>query len=362
MAREINQNLRKAAEASALRHSVMPVFVCDENFHLCMYSVSLTSVMPRLVIGKDMSVVFSPDTRALIENMPDGCETVMLDLPQYKNSALVVVGRYEDSRYIAIILDGNAYLQNLNQKPYLGQAGTRVAQAIDELLHSPSSDQTKLSVSCEQLNRLRRYAQFSDPSSANLDLHANACTELIPYIRTIAAEFNRKLASIGGMISLTKSAPLVYFCDCPPIVLGAILSTLISAAVCLSQDGMIELSCCSAPQDFKTAHISIVSPNPPHNSLPSSFDLLIEHLHVLKLDLLAVKDIADRYRLDLQCRSESDGAFGITLSVPFVNAGKVTFHSPSHSFENVFTSVLIDQLFAVICSERETAQNTNSES
>ncbi len=343
MTHVINDKLRKSAEASALKSSTMPIFLCDDNFKLCMYSDSLAHLESGFILGKDISGVFSESERLKISNMQDGCLPIEINLPNYKGGCLAVSGHLDELRYIAVILDGNTYSRSFDASPYLSETAMQISTAVNDLLHSPKLKASRLSLLCAKLNRLTRYSLLACSPT-----ELNQFTELIPYINAIVSEFSPKLASVGSTIRAAKSIPHVYFAKCPPIILGSVLSTLISAAVCLSSDGNISITCSDNPLDFTSAIISVTVASPSQTNLPNALSLLAERFDMLRLDLLAVNDMAGKHNVDISCRYGNDNSYSIELSLALARAGNVVLHSPSYSIENVFLRVLVEQLFTLV--------------
>jgi len=325
MQNRFNQSLSMIANGSALSRSATPVLICDERMRMCMYTPSLAAILPSNVLGKDMSGLVPPETLPRLLEMKRGYEHFRVKLPDYDNAVSVIVNQYSEQSYYAFLFDGSSML--CADTDYITQAKEQIVNAVDELLHQKKENNHRLSALCFQLRQLNKYAQIAADTK-----QTTADTELPSFISSLIDQFNPQLAVVGASISMAHDTCRVTHCACPSTVLNAILSTLVSTAVCLSADGIVQLACQDMANHAQEGCIRIIVPNVRYGDL-ASFDAVAERMSVLRLDLMAVRAIADSHGLPLFCGCGSDGAFSLELAIPYAMPGTVTLHSPAFTLD-----------------------------
>ncbi len=343
----MDHTVSRMLNASALKHVLTPLFVCDEDFRLCMYSDSLPSIMPAAVIGKGLAELFSPSVRAMLADLSESCVQFNIALPACSGTAFAVAEWFEGSRIYIISLNTIPSAPIENSRPFSPYMERQIVQTLRELLHTPAAACSRFHFSDAQLKRLVRCAQFSSDSGAVV--HA---TELIPYLQDMIRTFTPRLAAFGVSLAMTEQGSHVFFGGCEPKCFGSVMSILIAAAVCVSSDGEIRLSCEDDPDNFRNARVSVIVPHPSADFNITDWNTLTDSLFTLRLDLLSLSELMEnrQYRLDCVRR---DGALRFEWILPYVQAGKVVFHSPAYTMDSLYLRELAKQCESILVVWRD---------
>ena len=340
-----NRSLIKSAQSSALSKCTTPLFLCDMNLHLCMFTEKLEHYKPLFILGKSMIGILPADLPEQLQKDPDGILMIPVMLPDYNGHIIALRSEAEGEPCIVCILqvfDPSLLSQN---KEYLRLSRLRIASAVHNLLKSKSTADDKLSFACTQLTRLLNISRYTASADSDNMLPLPNLTELVPYISTALIEFTPPLASVGGNISIIRNNSPVFFCSCTPVQLGVVLALMITAAFCRSADGMIRLAIDSENNAAAVSIIVSYSASKPIGNL----DDLINSLHALQLDLLAAKEIAAHAGIGLDCISEN-GRLIIRILLKRALPGVLAFHAPTQTADVIFLRNFITQLLA-LCTE-----------
>lgn len=351
MGTTMNRALSQFARNSALSKCTTPLFLCDMNLHLCMFTEQLNSLYaPLCTTGKSMIGILPADLPEQLQQAPDGILFIPVTLPNFSSHIIALHSEAGDEPCIVCILQ--VFDQTLlgRSSKYLRPACLQITSTVYSLLNTVCADTDKLSFACLQLTRLLSISRFTAIEESEMSIPPQSYTELVPYIHTALAAFKPKFASVGGSLSIISNKASVFFCACQPMCLGAVLVPMITAAFCRSADGKVQLAVDSVGSLASTAVISVIAPHP--TASIGNLDDLIGGLHMLQLDLIAAKDIADHAGIALDCSTE-DGRLIIRMTVAHTRPGVVAFHAPNQSADTVFLSNLIAQLFALGLAEKE---------
>jgi len=351
MGTKMNRELSQAARNSALSKCTAPLFLCDMNLHLCMFTERLSSYILPPTHGKSMIGLLPADLPKQLEQTSDGILILPVSLAEIDCHLIALRSDAAGEPCIVCILQTFDPTLLSQEKDYLHLARGRIASTVRSLLNTATEQTDHLSFACTRLARLLNIARFTDTASLAGSLNPHASTELIPYIRAAIAEFLPKFASVGGSLSIIREKSRIFYCACPPMNFGSVFVPLIMAAFCRSEDGKVQIAVDDA-DSMSNVTISIIAPHPALSEPVGSLDDLIGGLHRLHLDLLAAQDVAACSGIDLSCSTEN-GQLVIRMTVAYTRPGDITFHAPSRTADTLFLSALITQLFELCRAEKE---------
>lgn len=347
MAPSYNRILHTAASASALRHSTMPVFLCDENFHLCMKSLSLAGILS-VSTGRNMAKHLSPALVSQLKQMGSGSTVGELQLPCEMRIAFITVGYLHEQRYYAFVLNSLQINPAFRQADIFYRMLEHISSTVVALLDTPMNESNQMLLSCHQLQRIYHYVSISYEDSVRM---STQMAEFSPLLNDVVSGFSNHLTAMGGKITVMENSASYFFVKASPMCYGSILSVMVTAAILASSNGQIIIQSHDDLAGYDRGTVTIAIPAPSPKMSIDSMASLMDALPMLRLDLSIIKELAAWQNISLDfCRTERLLAFDI--SIPYTDHGRVVLHSPQGSKEELRLDDLIEQLCSTLDAYR----------
>ncbi len=319
-----NKRLRDIISESAVKQSLIPVFVCDENFRICLKSIGAERFFPRPIVNGSVLPQLSEDVIERI-NSSDAPVCGIFKLPKNDAFAIITTGVVCGEKYYALIFEPRILFVSEPIPQYIAESYKNLSGAVEELLSSPREDFGKLERCCSQIVRLSLFWEQAALPEAQ---HSFAVVDLNREISVVLEECSSMLSVIGASVTLKSLSRTPAVCCCESRIIHIFSSAFIAAAVMLSSDGQAEVSCES---DVKDSAVELaVSVNYNGTKKLNDFNELCCYIQPLRLEFAALMDMAERYDIALGCRTAADKLI-ITCKFASHPAANIKFRAPISS-------------------------------
>lgn len=339
MASAYNKKLKELADTSAIKQSIVPILICDENFYVCAKSVGIERTDCRIVLKTSVADRFSEDDRTRLSD-PDTCAfSTTFGCGRNRIAIIVVKGNISGEPYYAVVFEQSMMLCPTSEPWYIGSAYCAIADSVNKLLSTPNGASSTLKHRCLQLSRL---CSIIAARSGKGFAFSPAMTELSELTELLMSSCKEAIPLVGVTTRLTIEPNLVMNTTAPPKLLYMLLASLTISAIALSSSGELEIVCGTDGCPADTAEVAVnVCTAPELMSKIVCFDDLIEAVTPFRLELAAFKDIAADENIELGCRTEC-GKLTIFCRVPTVITYTASFHSPAAIGDSILRDLLYD--------------------
>lgn len=323
MPRIINKRLREGILNSAIKQSLIPVFICDENFRICLKSIGAERFFPRPIVNSSVLAQLPEDIVEKTEKSEIPLCTVF-KLPKGEVYTIITTGVFCGEKYYALVFEPRIMFSSEPIPWYIAESYTNLSNAVYELLTSPKEDFTKLDRCCSQILRLADFWEHAKLPEAR---HSVSTVNLYGEIRNVIDECSTLLSVIGASVSLEKYSDRAPMCTYPGMVLHIFASVLFSASIILSTDGRARVLLQTPENSDSEIEMTVsVNCNRAQDGI-TQFEELCNRVKPLRLELAALMDMAKRYGINLSCHTDS-GKLTITCRFAAYYSPNVRFHAP----------------------------------
>lgn len=307
-----NIRLKEIGAKSALNQSVIPVFLCDSNFRICHKSIGAVKQFPRPIINSSILRHLKKGTDEKI-SAGGAPMCISFSLPGRDSFAIVTEGCVDGEKYYAFVLEPRILFIPSETPGYISESYKYLSDAVYDLVCSPKASYSRLEACCLRIVRL---FNFFERHTFQQISPFQASTNIYNELSAVVAEFSAPLAAIDAYVELEGIVGEHPDCAYPRELIHIFSSVMISAAVMLSRNGYVKLSCRLV--DGKRALIEAevpVSTKSPGKGEIRNFSELSDYAPPLKLELAALMDIAEPNGFTLSCRTDGD-RLAISCDIP----------------------------------------------
>ena len=295
--RKCNQNLRSIADTSALKQSVIPIFVCDKELLVASKSIGAQKQFSRPAVNGNIANHISDDAVARIYNGDGLPFCTQFELNNDHSYAIITKGTVNGESYRALVIEPQIVFLRTHDAWYITSAFKNLAKTVDDLLKNPSVPISKLELCCLRISHLCAFS--SQPS---LPLQTDIAQSLIDIMEMCAST----LVSIGGHAEFHVKSQTLFSTTCTPKQIYILTSAIIAAAIPISHDGNIDIYCDIDQKNdrVKIRHTIILAEN--YREAINNIDDFIKLVPHLSLELAALKDMTEQCEIDFNCCTEND--------------------------------------------------------
>ncbi len=342
-----NGKLKKSIARSAIKNSLVPVIVCDENFTVCMKSIGATRLIPKPAQNSSILPHISEDTA---KEMEHGNEPIcaLFTTPGSEVFTVITGGMVEGEKYYALIFEPRILLVPTEVPQYMAESYRNLCDAAKELINLKSGNFSRLERSAAALLRL---ADFSEKNSAKYLQSKAGFVDICKELETVINQYAELFSTVGMSISLRRLSHEPQICAYPLDVIHIFAAVLVSVAALLSADGDAEFVC--GPSEERDSHVKIsVTVTSDRNDWEiENIRDLASYAVPLRLELAAIIDMAERYGFKLICTSDNE-KLSIGWEVEVRKSAVIKLHAPAkHTSADLRR--MIAELFDIVIAGRK---------
>ncbi len=336
--RQCNQNLRGIADASALKQSVIPVFVCDDELLVASKSIGAKKQFSRPAVNGNIANYISDKAAARISGNDTAPFAAPFNLNHNHSYAVITKGVVNGENYRALVIEPQIVFLRTHDAWYINSAFENLAKTVDSLLKSESIPVTRLELCCLRISRLCAFSNQAtmtlrtDISQSLFDI-MEACTEKLI---TMGAHADFHIERHGLFIT-SYSSKHIYI----------LTSAILVAAIPVSHDGNVEIYLdVDRKNDLvKVRHTIVLAEN--YREKISSIDDFIKLVPHLSLELAALKDMTAQCHIVFDCYSEDD-SLTVFYEISAVSTTECLLKAPiDEGSEAIYLERLFDYLYSM---------------
>ncbi len=238
-------------EMSALRLAAEAVFLCDEEYTVCMKSESCKLFFPFPAVGMSLSECLSRRTASRLRAMNSGCIPGKLKIEDCTTDALFCVGEYDLCRYIAVICE-ISYVKAITkdkktEQTYTPEILNCIMQTVEELMHLEISDCQAEHIFKSQ----QRYIAIKNPRKSGIKYSAllnrfSGCDKqcfVLPAFEALNEHFNKVCTLMGFSAQIKADLPQELSVHCAAGVFLTVILTFCAVLLRMSYDNCLTVSC-----------------------------------------------------------------------------------------------------------------------
>jgi len=343
----INERLRTIADNSAIKQSLVPIIICDENGFVCSKSISAADFIKLPAVRGSAIKRLKTDS---LEMLLTGEKTsIIAEFSGNQKSGKVILtsGTACNERYFAIIFEPSISFCPIPEPWYIMSACDKLSPTVNKLLETPAENTTGLKLDCARIARLCDFCR-TEP----LKPHAvSPGPERINHIiRTIGEESKPYIESIGGNLDINTDSSVNLFRTAQPAKeIYSLVASLLFAALLVTKDNSVIIDCRTDPESLKYAKISFTVSNAADGCRKiNSFRELIALADPISLELAAIADMAAASDISINCMGGE--AFVISCLIPVKAGNTVTVESPERIRSQSFAGGVFKYLYSLVAN------------
>lgn len=350
-----NAKLKKLISKSAIKNSLIPLIICDENYVVCQKSIGAARLMPKPAQNSSILPHISEDT---VKKMAGGDDPVcaLFTIPSSEVFTVITKGVVANEKYYAFIFEPRILSVPESVPPYIAESYRRLCDTAKELI---ASEETKFSRFERSAAAMLRLADFRERISPRYLSGKSGFVDICKEIERVVNEYAELFSTVGMSIDFHRLSDEPQICAYPAEVIHIFASVLVSTAALLSADGNTEVVCGSSPESDSHTRISLIITSDKNGKQIEKFEDLMFYAAPLSLELAAIIDMAEHYGFKLIC-SSGDGKLNIAWEVEARRSAVIKLHAPTrHTAENLRR--MVAELFDVIMgADSGSARNVSS--
>ena len=346
MANRVNELLQTAATGSALKQSVIPVLLCDENMFLCMKSAGAEKIFKRPCVKSSVFDRFEPGTVEQVLASDSKAVITTFRHESDKYYAILTAGELNGSTYFAIVFEPQISFLPSETPEYLLSAFKAVGTSVHMLLTSAPGENSNLAERCTRLVRLCTFIRegsihYSGINRCSLNLAVEAFMQSSEPLMNIIG-YSCSYSSNGyETVTLPHSSEALF----------GIVTTLSAAALLLSDDKHMSIELKKAENASEAIKICVsFKVKPSMQTFLNTYDDLITNAAPFNLELAAVYSMANKLGIGVECE-KSDDRVSINCVFSKYESNRVVVTSPLADTDTRYLSVLIAEIFGRLPSE-----------
>ncbi len=297
MQNKCNQILRTIADSSAIKQSVIPVFICDEGLLVASKSIGAQKQFSRPALNGNFANHIPEDAVARIERESDIPFCTVFDLNHHQSYTIITKGEVKGEKYRAFVIEPQIVFLRSPDAWYMTDAFKNLANAVDELLNDPLVPVSKLELCCLRVSRL---CYFSDQMTTVVQ------TDISNSLKEIMSECTSTLMSIGGHAEFHIEPQPVFVTTCANDQIYMLTSAILVAAIPMSEQGNIDIYCNIDEENDRVEISHTIVPAKEYQRNFSNIDEFIKAVPHLSLELAALKDMTAHCGIDFGCRTNGN--------------------------------------------------------
>lgn len=336
--RQCNQNLRGIADASSLKQSVIPVFVCDDELLVVSKSIGAMKNFSRPAVNGNIANYISDEAAARISERDAIPFATPFNLNYDHSYAIITKGVVKGENYRALVIEPQIVFLRTPDAWYINSAFNNLAKTVDKLLNSESVPVTRLELCCLRISRL---CAFSNQSTMALK------TDIAQNLLDIMEECTGSLMNIGGHAEFHVERHGLFITSCSSKHIYILTSAILVAAVPVSHDGTVDIHLdVDRKNDLvKIRHTIVLAEN--YRDKINSIDDFIKLVPHLSLELAALKDMTEQCHIGFDCYSEND-SLTVFYQINAVSTTEALLKAPiDEGSEAIYLSRLFDYLYSM---------------
>ena len=298
MPNKCNQTLRTIADSSAMKQSVIPVFICDDKMLVASKSFGAQKHFSRPALNGSFANHISEEAAVRINSESDSPFCTLFNIKNSEQSYVVVTkGQVRGEAYRAFVIEPQIVFLRTLDAWYMTDAFEHLAEAVNELLNNPLIPISKLELCCLRVSKL---CVFSDQLTTILN------TDISYSLREIMDECTSTLMSIGGHAQFHIEPQPMFVTTCSNNQIYMLTSSILVAAIPISEDGNVDIYCDTDEKNDRVeiSHTIILAKE--YRGTFNSIDDFIKSVPHLRLELAALKDMTEHCGIGFDCRTDGD--------------------------------------------------------
>ncbi len=315
----ISEKFKKLINASAVKNSVVPVFICDESLTVCAKSVGAERYFPRPTVRNSILPYIDESKIKLLD---DGTDHITSSFSRVNEVSYCVItkGTIEEFKYYALIIEPMIQFCPPAEPWYIKESCGTLVTVLKDLVAGQKTTVHDLSTA---ITRFSRLCSFTDTKMGLRYVNAS----LIDILDSVVVSAAPILNSIHSTLTLASLPGQTLDVHTSPINVYVALSTMIASIISLSDDGRISVDCKLVP-DSSTAEISVsTAPNVRLTKKVLEYSQLISADNPFALELAALVDIAEANGFGLDVK-HTDNRISLILRLETEAKPTSVFHSP----------------------------------
>ena len=297
MANKCNQHLREMADASSLKQSVIPVFICDDKLLVASKSIGATKHFKRPAVNGSTAPYITEEARRTIDDEIVSAFCTQFNAEHGQSYAIITKGCANAENYRAFIIEPQIIFPPSADAWYMSEAFKNLGAAVTELLCTPAVQINRLELCCLRVSRLCSFASASSYASR---------TELRRNLETIIEECAVPLKLIGGHANLRDIREIGILTYCTSEQIYMLTTSVLVAAVPISYDGNVDVACDYDGTNGTVIISHTIKLSHEYCTPINSIDELIHAVPHLSLELAALKDMTSHCQIEFDCKTKGD--------------------------------------------------------
>ncbi len=315
----INEKFKELVASSAVKNSVVPVFVCDENFTVCAKSIGAEAYFPRPTVRNSI-LPYVDESRIKLLDSEASHVTSSFSRVNEVSFCVITKGTVEGFKYYALIIEPMIQFCPPVEPWYIEESCATLIATLNDLISGKKTNIHDLSTSVTRFSRL---CSFTD-TTGGLRYVKASLNDILDSVTASAAPI---LNSIHSNITLTSLPKQVLVVNTSPINVYIVLSTMIASIISLSDNGRISVECDPIP-DSNIAEISVGTvPDSRLSKKILTYSQLTSSDNPFALELAALMDIARANDFGLDVK-HTDSKISLILRLETESKPVGVFHSP----------------------------------
>ncbi|MBQ8248302.1 MAG: hypothetical protein IJY93_00260 [Clostridia bacterium] len=316
--RQCNQTLRNIADASALKQSVIPVFVCDDELLVASKSIGAKKNFSRPAVNGNIANHIPDDA---VSRISDG-DTLPF-CTQFKSTtaqsyAIITQGTVNGENYRALVIEPQIVFLRTHDAWYISCAFSNLEKTVNDLINSKAVPISRLELCCLRISRL---CAFSNQRLLPVE------TDIAQGLLDIMEECTSTLINIGGHAEFHVKPQTIFSTYCSKKHIYILTSAILVAAIPISHEGNIDIYLDIDQKNDRVKIRHTITLAEDYREGINSIDDFIKRVPHLSLELAALKDMAEQCRIAFDCYSEN-GTLTVFYEIYAQRTDIVVFNAP----------------------------------
>ena len=336
--RQCNQTLRGIADSSALKQSVIPVFVCDDELLVASKSIGAKKQFSRPAVNGDIANYISDEAAERISVDDTLPFATQFSLNHNYSYAVITKGVVNGENYRALVIEPQIVFLQTHDAWYINSAFESLAKTVDSLLKSESIPIKRLELCCLRISRL---CAFSNQSTMSLR------TDIAQSLFDIMESCAERLMTTGAHADFHVEQQGLFITSCSSKHVYILTSAILVAAVPISHDGNVDIYLDIDRRNnlVKIRHTISLAEN--YREKIDGIDDFIRLVPHLSLELAALKDMTAQCHIAFDCYSEN-GTLTVFYEISAVSTTESFLNAPiDEGSETIYLERLFDYLYSM---------------
>ncbi len=295
--RQCNQNLRKIADASTLKQSVIPVFVCDDELLVASKSIGARKNFRRPAVNGNMANHIPDDAADRISSSDKLPFCTQFKTNTSQSYAIITQGTVNGENYRAIVIEPQIVFLRTHDVWYISSAFRTLEKTVNDLINSKTVPISRLELCCLRISRL---CAFSNQHLLPVK------TDIAQGLLDIMEWCTGTLINIGGHAEFHVKPQTVFSTYCSRKHIYILTSAILVAAIPVSHEGNIDIYLDIDKKNDRVKIRHTITLAEEYREKINNIDDFIKRVPHLSLELAALKDMAEQCRIKFDCCAEGN--------------------------------------------------------